>query len=118
MKHSEIIQLALDTKYGRTRAEDLEYDRHHYMCHAIQYTLAGLYGVEYSEVSNEAAEVCETFMPLIRTKATNCLTNYLARTDKKYSAIVKRYSHITPSCYAKRVQFWNELIADLKEKGL
>lgn len=119
MKHSEIIQLALDTKYSRTRAEDTgEQERNHYMCHAITYTLAELYGVGYADVRNEAAEVCEHFMPLIRTQATHCLSNYLTRTDKKYGAITKRYSHLTPSCYAKRVQFWENLIAELKEKGL
>lgn len=120
MKHSEIIQLALDTKYARTRAEEIDHtnDRNHYMCHAIQYTLADLYGVGYADVCNESAEVCNTFMPLIRTQNTNCLTNYLERTDKKYGAIVRRYSHVTPSCYAKRVKFWENLIAELKEKGL
>lgn len=114
MKASEVIQAALDNHYRQDKAN--EDDKETFMCHAIARFIEKRDCVTYDIAVELSHEYTRFFMPLIETQNTNCLHNYLKRTSRRY----KQYStnDYTSFCIKMRANFWCDLIAELKEKGL
>lgn len=114
MKASEVIQAAFDNHYRQDTAN--EDNKEMFMCHAIARFIEKRDHVTYGVALDLSHEYTRFFMPLIETQNTNCLHNYLRRTSRRY----KQYSKndYTPFCIKMRANFWLDLIADLKEKGL
>lgn len=110
MKPSEILQNALDNFYGMPETKINGRWAEEYMCHAI-----ALVDCSLQEQRNCKA----TFMPILESEDTQCLTVYLKdiNYEGKYHGLVCRYGHDTPSTYKLRVKWWNDHIAKLKEQG-
>lgn len=103
MKASELLTLALETKY----------DKYNYMCHCI---------AEVSELHNGSNEarifLVNKIDTLLDQQDTLVLCNYLKYTNDKYRGYYTRWSHESKACYNMRVAFWRDMIAELKEQGL
>lgn len=116
MKPSEVIQLALDDHY----LVDPKYviGKSTFMCHAIAEVFRLKGELSWGDAYRESDYVIQTFMPEIRTKDTDCLSNYLKQTNNRYAKFRARYGDDSRVCIRMRVEFWNNHIAALKEKGL
>lgn len=116
MKDSEIIQAALDNHYATKKGQ---WEKREFMCHAIEDVVyndaRSMFSVEASKVVDR---VTDYFMPMLLTHHRRCLTNYFRGIDKKYNSLAERFGNFSPFCVKTRVQFWENLIAELKEKGL
>lgn len=103
MKASELLTLALETKYNR----------YVYMCHCIN---------DLSSVT-KGSDMAQLFLinkieKLLDQENTTVLCNYLKFTNTKYRGYYTRWSHESKACYNMRVAFWRDMIAELKEQGL
>lgn len=117
MKASEIIQGALDNHYV---AETFHCtDKSEYMCSAV-YHYAEAQGLDTDalEIKTLLSIVQNTFMPIIESEDTICLTLYLKATDKDYADLVERLGHDSAECFSRRVTWWEHHIISLIERGL
>jgi hypothetical protein len=125
MKASEIIRFALANHYVQSQTFELAASKSIFMCHAIDIATKLLFPEQdWQDDLNMAAEVHETFMPIIRAGGTgsaygtSCLTVFLSSTNKKYAGYRRRWSDNCNACFKIRVQWWNDHIAMLESKGL
>lgn len=113
MKASQVIRLALDTKYAPKYYYGGAYrkhEKHEFMCHAIK-ALA-------DDHDFDPYEVMSTFQPILENHNTNVIDYVLIATNKKYAAYKKRWSWNCNACFKIRVAFWEEHIKMLESKGL
>jgi alkyl sulfatase BDS1-like metallo-beta-lactamase superfamily hydrolase len=103
MKASELLTLALETKY----------DRYNYMCHCISEVADSL---RYCD--NARLFLINKIETLLNQEDTTVLCSYLKFTNTKYRGYYTRWSHESKACYNMRVAFWRDMIAELKEQGL
>lgn len=115
MKASEVIQAALDNHY---RITSHDYEKEMFMCHAIYRLIQRRDCVYYIQAVDIAEPVIKLFMPLINVVDTDCLTQMLRNTNKRYNYLANRYGDMTPACIKVRIEFWKDLIHDLELKGL
>lgn len=120
MKASEIIQGALDNHYvAETFHWESHADKSEYMCSSIShYLMAKGYEITAPETEILYRDVQNTFMPIIESEDTICLTLYLKATDKDYFSLVNRLGHDSTECFNRRVTWWERHIASLIERGL
>ena len=103
MKASELLTIALETKY----------DRYCYMCHCIN-------DVAYSlPATDEPREfLIDKIETLLNEEHTTVLCNYLKFTNNKYRGYYTRWDHESKACYNMRVAFWRDMITELEAEGL
>lgn len=120
MKASVILQGALDKHYvAETSHWESDADKSEYMCSSIShYLTAQGYAINAPETSILYNHVQNTFMPIIESEYTICLTLYLKATDKDYADLVERLGHDSAECFSRRVTWWESHIVSLIERGL
>lgn len=107
MKASELIQLALDTKYARYEDGDGCF----YMCTAIS-SVARDNGVSRLR----AEDVKDTFMDIFIEEADSItLHGYLCRVSEEYKVIDDAFCE---AAFQIRCQWWRDHIKSLQEKGM